>query len=391
MASLDNHACEVNRRNLQRKIITMTAVGKLFEMGNCVSCNGGSTNEQVELHESRNDARNSELQVPNCIISSGISMRTDYSTACRLDNVNLMNGSSSNQHVTLDSPALASQKSDKKAFYSRIPPLGRVGSADKDKKSLINASITDNNNAYSEIKISALFEHYKDPHEDTILAEGIERLCRDLELKPEDFRVLVLAWKFGAEQMCRFTRVEFYRGMRALKTDSIQGVRAVLAAIAHDVQNDSTQFKDLYRFAFKFGLDSDLGQRILPIDMAISLWRVVFWAREPPVLERWFNFLEAHPLIRGIPRDTWNMFLNFVETVGTDLSSYDDTEAWPSLFDDFVEYENDQLNQNITTSRETNFSLASKDQQQPLNNSQLNIIDIESQQPQFCDNSCSQP
>ena len=33
--------------------------------------------------------------------------------------------------------------------------------------------------------------------------------------------------------------------------------------------------------------------------------------------------------VRGIPRDTWNMFLNFTSAVGSDLSTYDDTEAWP--------------------------------------------------------------
>ena len=40
------------------------------------------------------------------------------------------------------------------------------------------------------------------------------------------------------------------------------------------------------------------------------------------------------------------MLLNFSETVGNDLSSYDEDEAWPSLFDDFVEHENDKANQN---------------------------------------------
>jgi hypothetical protein len=33
--------------------------------------------------------------------------------------------------------------------------------------------------------------------------------------------------------------------------------------------------------------------------------------------------------VRGIPRDTWNMFLNFTTVVGNNLSQYDDTEAWP--------------------------------------------------------------
>ena len=42
------------------------------------------------------------------------------------------------------------------------------------------------------------------------------------------------------------------------------------------------------------------------------------------------------------------MFLNLIEAVGDgDLSSYDDSEAWPSLFDDFIEHENDKANQNV--------------------------------------------
>lgn len=48
------------------------------------------------------------------------------------------------------------------------------------------------------------------------------------------------------------------------------------------------------------------------------------------------------------------MFLNFSEYIGNDLSSYDDNEAWPCLFDDFVEYENDQANQNISKDKERN-------------------------------------
>ena len=42
------------------------------------------------------------------------------------------------------------------------------------------------------------------------------------------------------------------------------------------------------------------------------------------------------------------MFLNLIEAIGDgDLSSYDDSEAWPSLFDDFIEQENDKANQNV--------------------------------------------
>lgn len=205
-----------------------------------------------------------------------------------------------------------------------------------------------------ESKVNALFEIYRDPNEDTILADGIEKLCADLNLSPDEFRVLVLAWKFDAAQMCRFTRSEFVSGCRNMHVDSLKGIQNKLPEIANEVAQDSEKFKDLYRFTFRFGLDSSQGQRILPCDMAVLLWRLVFTVREPPILSRWLRFLECHEHVRGIPRDTWNMFLNFAEAVGNDLSTYDDAEAWPSIFDDFVEFENDQANQNISTKEKDN-------------------------------------
>ena len=39
------------------------------------------------------------------------------------------------------------------------------------------------------------------PDEDVILALGTEALCDDLELKPDDFRILIFAWKCNAEQV----------------------------------------------------------------------------------------------------------------------------------------------------------------------------------------------
>lgn len=187
----------------------------------------------------------------------------------------------------------------------------------------------------------------KDPQEDAILADGIERLCDDLQLSPDEFKVLVLAWKLNAEQMCQFTRSEFTNGLKTMRADSIKGIQTKLPEIVQELQTNGDSFKDLYRFTFRFGLDVSTGQRILPADMAIVLWKLVFTIKEPPLLTRWLKFLECHR-VRGIPRDTWNMFLNFAESIGDDLGAYDDAEAWPSLFDDFVEYENDQMNQNIT-------------------------------------------
>lgn len=152
--------------------------------------------------------------------------------------------------------------------------------------------------------------------------------------------------------MCRFTRTEFVTGLKTMRADSIKTIQQRLPDLVAEVEHSPKLFKDLYRFTFRFGLDVASGQRSLPTEMAVLLWKLVFTVREPPILARWLEFLECHQQIRGIPRDTWNMFLNFSEVVGEDLSSYDDTEAWPSLFDDFVEYENDQANQNISKEKE---------------------------------------
>jgi DCN1-like protein 3 len=199
-------------------------------------------------------------------------------------------------------------------------------------------------------RITAFFDCYRDPDAECILADGIERFCNDVGVQPDEFSVLVLAWKFGAAAMCRFTRDEFISGCRALGgTDSPEAIYAQLPSVVAEVMNSRELFRDLYRWSYRFGLDA--GQRTLPLAMAISLWRLVFSQNPPPVLTRWLSFLEhRRATISGIMRDTWDMFLLFTETIGDDLERYDESEAWPSLIDDFVEYENDRKNHNVGAS-----------------------------------------
>ncbi|XP_017476059.1 PREDICTED: DCN1-like protein 3 [Rhagoletis zephyria] len=191
----------------------------------------------------------------------------------------------------------------------------------------------------SDNTLNQLFEEYKDPEEDMILTEGIERLCHDLKYQPDEFAILVLAWCLDASQMCRFTKAEFIEGLHKMCADTIEKIRIRLEQTIEMLKVDTEMFKQLYRFTFRFGLEPE--QRILSLDMAISLWKLVFTVHTPELLSNWIHFLEQHPSIRGIPKDTWNMFLNFSEQC--DINNYDDTEAWPSLFDDFVDYERSRM------------------------------------------------
>jgi len=276
--------------------------------------------------------------------------QANLSPAGSLDNRGLPNQSNS-RYLASELPAdrekdpcgggePGSGNSDWKMFtpYSKLPPIKKQNLPLEVKKTPpVHAQV-------SESKIISLYDKYKDVHEDCILDEGIEKFCQDLEVKPEEFVVLVLAWKFDAATMCVFSKAEFLQGCRNLAVDSVSGIQNKFPELLAEVK-EKQAFKQLYRWAYRFGLDN-AGQRTLPTDMAISLWKLVFSQNEPSVLQRWIEFLQKHG-IRGIPKDTWDMFLNFTEQVGDDLSSYDDTEAWPSLLDDFVEYENDRHNQNV--------------------------------------------
>lgn len=186
--------------------------------------------------------------------------------------------------------------------------------------------------------LDKFFTKYKDEREDAILAAGMEQFCEDLEVSPTDLIVLIIAWKFQASEMCRFTREEFINGCQRLKVTDAKTLKQRFPDLVLEIQQSDKSFKDLYNFTFSFGLDHASGQRALPVDMAMALWELVFTFNTPPILGRWLAFVGSHAP-HGISRDTWNMFLPFVTTIKPDLSNYDESEAWPSLFDDFVEME----------------------------------------------------
>lgn len=302
-------------------------------MGKCLSC--------CEPSRSSSGPSYDENQSGLTESGGGSSNKSQQETVQSKDNKRLQSSGPKSQGAGLaKSHGLGStDASSKKMFptYSKIPPIKRQANGDGKRLSLLCRD-------YSEQEIHALFDHYRDIGHDMILAEGIEKFCKDLDVKPEEFIVLILAWKFQAETMCCFTRSEFVQGCKSLKVDSVKGIRSKFNDLLLEVQNKQI-FRDFYRWTYKFGLES--GQRTLPIEMAVILWRLIFTRTEPPILQHWLEFLQKHPDIRGIPKDTWDMFLNFTEQVGDDLTAYDDTEAWPSLFDDFVEYENDLRNQNV--------------------------------------------
>ncbi|XP_013385985.1 DCN1-like protein 3 [Lingula anatina] len=251
------------------------------------------------------------------------------------------NSSRQQSEMSIHSSGSSQQLSGSKVFasYPRLPPIRKSQNNNDTKRLSLECS---------DGKINALFDQYRNEPE-AMTEDGILKFCDDLGLKPEDFSVLLFAWKCNAEMMGRFSRSEFVSGCKSMRVDSVKGIQGKLPHLLNEVQNKQS-FKELYRWAYKFTLTVEPGQRTLSTEVAIQMWKIVFTQNAPPLLEPWLHFLEKHEGIRGIPRDTWDMFLHFTEQVGSDLSNYDESEAWPSLLDDFVEYENDLQNQNVVAS-----------------------------------------
>jgi len=188
--------------------------------------------------------------------------------------------------------------------------------------------------------VMEMFEKYREKEEggpEQIGPEGIFELCNDMKLEPTDVRLLILAWKLGAEQQGYFSKSEWQRGMEGLRADSAETLSARLDSLNRQLASmtASPSFREFYRFSFRFSRQD--GQKALEVDTVKALLVTVLPTSHRHV-ERLIRFLDATPSIRGFNEDQWTSFLLFSHDVAVDFSNFDPDGAWPSMLDDYVEY-----------------------------------------------------
>ncbi|CAL1698208.1 unnamed protein product [Somion occarium] len=224
--------------------------------------------------------------------------------------------------------------------------------------------------APSTSKLSTLFDKYKDPDGDDISVDGTIRFCEDLSVDPEDVVLLAVAYELKSPRMGEWSRKGWVDGWKNVGVDSIPAMKTALLRLRDKLGSDPEYFKQIYNYTFEFARPP--GQRSLGLDMAQGFWQILLphglqggalahtqhrssdeededvmmvtdeegW--KPEYTQWWLDFLNEKGG-KGISRDTWQMFLDFLRTIDAKFEKYDVEAAWPSLIDDFVQYARDRL------------------------------------------------
>ncbi|KAF9450513.1 DUF298-domain-containing protein [Macrolepiota fuliginosa MF-IS2] len=174
--------------------------------------------------------------------------------------------------------------------------------------------------------------------------------------------MLAVAYELKSPRMGTWTKQGWIDGWKGLRCDSLGSMKQVLPRLRDRLGSDPDYFKKIYNHTFDFARNE--GQRSLALETAQAFWALLLphgleggalsylsstdddndvsmdstgqgWTAKQT--ELWFDFL-GNKGLKGISRDTWQMFFEFVRTIDSRFSNYDQESAWPSTFDDFVDY-----------------------------------------------------
>ncbi|KAG2444397.1 hypothetical protein HXX76_001150 [Chlamydomonas incerta] len=186
----------------------------------------------------------------------------------------------------------------------------------------------------------ALYRRYKEPGEDHIGVDGVQKFCEDLGVEPSDIVMLVISYHMGAAVMCEYSQGEFVTGLMKLGAETLGRLRSKLPELRSSLAKADT-FRAVYSFAYDFSREK--GQKCVQLDSAVGMWRLLLESPHAgpnawPLVDDWVAFLEARHNNRAIAKDTWLQLLDFIRSVKPDFSNFDENSAWPYLLDEFVEH-----------------------------------------------------
>jgi len=239
--------------------------------------------------------------------------------------------SNSNSAVNSSSGSESKKGSQINLAQSQAPPSQSPKNIKPPAKSNSLKSESDSKAAFSMKKLEEFFEKYKEPDNPQIGPEGIEALCKDIGVEPDNVVMLVFAWHLNAQSMGYFKKDEFITGLQTLGVDSVERLKSQLGVFRSEL-DDPSKYKEIYRYAFGFAKEKE--SKILDLTMSDELINLLMGGRFPHA-EKLRQFLKEQTTYKSINLDQWMNILEFSRTIKADLSNYDENGAWPVLLDEF--------------------------------------------------------
>ncbi|KAK2646672.1 hypothetical protein Ddye_021867 [Dipteronia dyeriana] len=178
---------------------------------------------------------------------------------------------------------------------------------------------------------------YKYANDGIIDPDGIMTLCEDLKMEHTDIRILMLAWKLKAAKLGYFTQDEWKTGLKTLQVDTLTKLRKAVSELEKEV-NTSSNLLEFYSFAFRYHLTEER-QKNVDMETSCELLNLILGSEYRSQVDLLINYLKIQSDFKVINLDQWVGFLRFFEEISfPDLENYDDTQAWPTILDNFVEW-----------------------------------------------------
>ncbi|KAL9121418.1 MAG: hypothetical protein Q9187_002020, partial [Circinaria calcarea] len=152
--------------------------------------------------------------------------------------------------------------------------------------------------------VHKLFDRYRgtidDPKESphTIEVDGTIKYLGDLGVNLDEVAVLAILTELNAPIMGELSRESFVSYWLFHNADSLSKQQAHMATLRHNLANDQSFFKRVYKHTFV--LARSPGQKAVQLDAAIEYWRLLFqrpsmsWnTSTTPWLNWWIEYLET--------------------------------------------------------------------------------------------------
>jgi len=135
----------------------------------------------------------------------------------------------------------------------------------------------------------------------------------------------------GCTDLGYIAKDEFIDGMLKMKVDTIEKLKEYIPIFKQDLEDHKDE---VWNWAFSA---SQEGRKALELE-AVYVMIALFFPEDKPHVKEFVEFLKEQENTKMISKDQWTSLYQFVNTVNNDLSNYDTDDAWPCLFDEYVEW-----------------------------------------------------